>query len=246
MAWSDAEVRKYVLSSLGHPKRKVELDHSNINEALQRAIRFFSSKMPVYRFDFVDIISGKQDYDFKVLSKPYGKGLTRVFQEPVTKPSAAFSEFNAFYPYYWSSRGASCSRGYTYQYSDLVLERMYYDELAMTSGSDFDWEWFQDRALLLVKPEPNRSFRLGYEYNYTPKKITEIPDTYQGWVADYTLALAKQMLSMVRRKFQGVPGNDLPVETDGSDLMGEGKEEAEALKESLWNSRGDRTPPVIG
>ena len=53
------------------------------------------------------------------------------------------------------------------------------------------------------------------------------------WVRQYTLALAKELLGMIRSKFSSVPipGGDLQL--DGSDLKSSAKEEKEKLKTDL-------------
>jgi hypothetical protein len=53
------------------------------------------------------------------------------------------------------------------------------------------------------------------------------------WVRQYTLALCKELLGMIRSKFKSVPipGGDLQL--DGDDLKSSGKEEKEKLKTDL-------------
>ena len=53
------------------------------------------------------------------------------------------------------------------------------------------------------------------------------------WIRRYALALAKEMLGLVRSKFGSIPipGND--IQLNGSDLISQSKEEQEKLREEL-------------
>jgi len=53
------------------------------------------------------------------------------------------------------------------------------------------------------------------------------------WIRRFALALAKEMLGLVRSKFASIPipGND--IQLNGSDLVSQGKEEQEKLREEL-------------
>lgn len=236
MAWTAAEVLKYVKASLGAPKRALELDDTQITQALRRAVRYWGTKKPSIRKDFLVINNGQQKYDLTALSKPFGKGLINVYQEPVTSPQSVFNEFE-----YYRLRQPPYV-----DITELVLDQIYYKEIGYVTGTQFQWEWIQDQSVLLVAPIPSRTYNLGYDYVIEPGDIGDVLLNDQGWVVDYTLALTKQMLGMVRRKFKGVPGNELAVDTDGDDLVREGKEEQEALKEGLQGTVGAWTPPIKG
>ena len=60
-----------------------------------------------------------------------------------------------------------------------------------------------------------------------------------------TLKLLKETLGRIRGKYRGVAGNDLPVETDWSELLSEGIEEQSKLEETI-NNRGDWVAPLVG
>ncbi|MCG8435865.1 MAG: hypothetical protein MJA83_17720 [Gammaproteobacteria bacterium] len=240
MGWTTPEVIRYVKAQLGHPKRSVELDNTNFSEALKRAVRYYSTKKPTLRHDFVEILNGTQKYDFVALNKPFGKGVITVYEEPITSPQDVFNEFE-----YYRLRQPPYV-----DIAELVIDNQYYKMIgAVTGTAPFDWEWLQDnsqnQAVLLVSPIPTRSHRASYVYDAEPANISEIRLNDQGWVVDYTLALAKEMLGRIRGKFQGIPSKDGPqVDTDWGELLSEAKEEKDALQESLWASRGDWTPPL--
>lgn len=236
MSWTSAEVRKFIRHMLGEPRRKVELDQAQISAALKRAVAYYSAKKPIIRKDFINVQQGVQAYDLEALGKNVGKGILNVYQEPITSPSAVFTEFE----YYRLRQPPYVDM------SELISDRLYYKEVGILTGTDFDWEFDWHTKKILVKPIPTRSFTLAYDYDHSPVTIEEVRLNDQGWVVDYTLALCKEMLARIRGKFQGVPGNDLPVDTDASDLLSEGLEAQSNLKEKLMESRGDWTPPILG
>ena len=64
-------------------------------------------------------------------------------------------------------------------------------------------------------------------------QFAKINSVGRQWVRQYTLALAKELLGLVRSKFSSVPipGGDLSL--NGGDLISQGREEKEALKSKL-------------
>lgn len=64
-------------------------------------------------------------------------------------------------------------------------------------------------------------------------KFSRINSVGRQWVRQYTLALAKELLGLIRNKFSSVPipGGDLQL--NGSDLISQGREEKENLKTKL-------------
>ncbi len=64
-------------------------------------------------------------------------------------------------------------------------------------------------------------------------QFAKINSVGRQWVRQYTLALAKELLGLVRSKFSTVPipGGDLSL--NGGDLISQGREEKEALKTKL-------------
>lgn len=237
MAWTSLEASEYIKSMLGYPKRKIELDHTNIESALKGAIEYYARFRPTLRWDFVQVQAGVSKYDLKALNKGYGRGLLRGFQEPITSPQAVFNEFE----YYRLRQPPYVDM------AELVVDKMYYKEVGLLTGTEFDWEWMQNETTLLLTPIPTRSFKFAYEYAAIPADVSEVVDWGQTWIVNYALALTKQMLGRVRGKFKGAQGNEgLPLEMDGPELLQEGKQEQKDLEEELYKSRGDWVPPIKG
>ncbi len=239
MGWTTPEVTKYIKSRLGFPKRAVELDKKNFDEALQRSIRQLTTYKPVFRFQSFQINDGQQKYDLNpnVLDLPFGKGLTRLFDSPIISPQSVFNEFE----YYRLRQPPYVDMG------ELLIDNIYYKEIGLLTGTQFDWEWIPNDNVILITPIPTRTRPASYEYNAEISKIEDAPGVDQGWIADYALAIAKEMLGRVRGKFQGVPGAELALNMDHADLLSEGLASQESLLEGLQlKSRASWTPPIKG
>ena len=53
------------------------------------------------------------------------------------------------------------------------------------------------------------------------------------WIRQYTLALCKETLGLIRSKFSSVPIPGSDVQLNGSDLLSQGREDRQRLSESL-------------
>jgi hypothetical protein len=49
------------------------------------------------------------------------------------------------------------------------------------------------------------------------------------WIRQYTLALARELLGLVRSKFQNIPIPNADLQLNGSDLVSQGREDKEKL-----------------
>lgn len=66
--------------------------------------------------------------------------------------------------------------------------------------------------------------------NLRYSKINEIG---RQWVRQYSLALAKELLGLVRSKFSSVPIPDGDLQLNGSDLISQGREDQSALRDKM-------------
>lgn len=236
MPWTSQEAQKFIMSKLGAPYRVVELSQDQLQEALKRSVRQLASVKPIFKYSTFNILSGVQGYNLTTLNKPFGSGITDLWDQPLTSPAGEFNEFE----YYRLRQPPYVDMG------EMLIDKIYYKEISMLTGTQFDWHWDPDTTTILITPTPIRSRPASYQYNAGANLIEEVRPSDQGWVVDYALAIAKEMLARVRGKFQGVPGNELPVNTDWSELLREGLEKQDALVESLVNNRGSWTPPIKG
>jgi hypothetical protein len=66
--------------------------------------------------------------------------------------------------------------------------------------------------------------------NITYRKINQMS---RQWIRQYTLALCKETLGLIRSKFSSVPIPGSDVQLNGSDLISQGREDRTRLAESL-------------
>jgi hypothetical protein len=215
----------------------VELDKVHYAMALKRAVARVSAYRPCFKMQQFTITTGRQAYNLKTMALPYGKGLTRVFDSPIIQPQAVFNEFE----YYRLRQPPYVDM------SELLIDNIYYKEIGLLTGTQFDWEWDRDSATLLVTPIPTRTRPGVYEYNADAKNIEDLLVSDQDWAVDYTLAICKEELGRVRGKFQGVPGHELPITTDWQELLREGLDDQKRLDDELQaKARANWTPPLKG
>lgn len=244
MSWTNATAKAHIKRMLGGSYRAVELKDTDGADddylgAIGMALAKLNSKIPNFKRGSFSVVESQNKYDFSAggLNKSYGRGVVEVTLEPLISPNDVFSEaeyFRVRQPPYIAA-------------GDLVADKIYYKELGIIVGTDFDWKWFQAEEILMISPTPTRSCGASYIYRDSFETIEDVPGSRQSWVVDYSLALCKQIVGEVRGKFGGqIPGNELSVEVNGSDLKQEGRDEAESLLESLSKSRGHWTPPIKG
>ena len=80
-------------------------------------------------------------------------------------------------------------------------------------------------------------------YNFIPEHML-LNDVYAGkWLADWTLASAKQMLGEARSKYaSGLPGAGGAIQLNGETLKGEAQAEIESLIQSVHNMEEGNLP----
>lgn len=84
---------------------------------------------------------------------------------------------------------------------------------------------FEDQTIFGVSNLSNIPFG-----NITYKGINSIA---RHWIREYTLALSKETLGLVRSKFSSVPIPGADLQMNGSDLISQGREDQDKLKTSL-------------
>ena len=65
------------------------------------------------------------------------------------------------------------------------------------------------------------------------------------WIRRFSLALCKEILGHVRSKFQSIPIPGESVTLNGSDLISQGREEQDKLREELKTTLAEMTYPKV-
>jgi hypothetical protein len=96
--------------------------------------------------------------------------------------------------------------------------------------------------------DPDDTNVINVTYSSAVPIITEVEeDLYESdWILDYVTALSKINLGIIRRKFESFSsmGNS-GISLDGGDLISEGKDEKEALEETLRLEESWEGMPII-
>jgi uncharacterized membrane protein len=68
---------------------------------------------------------------------------------------------------------------------------------------------------------------------YTTITYAQINQPGRQWIYEYTLALASELLGLIRGKYTQIPAPGAEVTLNGGDLLAKGREQLTALRERL-------------
>lgn len=245
---------------LGEPMVKVELTdeqiRDNIYSALDMFIKYASGNASEDVYYVLNLKNGISDYtlpegvldilEFDDSSNSHG-GINTLFTLENSLYSAGLLDFNSL---------TSNSTLITYHLAMDFLE-----VIDRYKSSNYKWTYDNDDRLLHIYPAP-KADNVIY-VNNTETGIEEVSDTAgwallhlrqlhgagrdnfslnkayakllsRQWVKEYTLALCKITLGIIRRKFDNYASiGNTGINLDGDALLSEGKEEKERLEEDL-------------
>jgi len=128
------------------------------------------------------------------------------------------SQSDFFLAYYYRRSGGM-------YVADLWIAAAAKEDFNLVLGLQPTWEVLNNK--LYLYPEPQAVLKVGVKYMVIP---TEEELASEEWVTKATLALSKQTLGMVRRKYSSIPGPaGEGISLDGQILLDEGKAEWEFL-----------------
>jgi hypothetical protein len=230
-------INKFVRRSLGAPVIDVELHDDQITEFIEQALGIYGTHKPVEKLETINVLPGTQKYH--IVADKIGRGIIEIFRPDLLRSPVSLDQFDVFK---YHTHLPNLDPG------DYYLERIWWDEVRISAGSDDDWEFVYDpttgEADLYISPPPSEGYTLSYYYVVDPTLI-EVPPTDDDWIKEYTLAMCKETLGLIRSKFTNVQGAESSLDMDGEMLRGEGREERKDLEEYL-TGRGQVIPPIRG
>jgi hypothetical protein len=120
----------------------------------------------------------------------------------------------------------------------------YKETIGRIFGSEYNFLWNRNTKVLKIlrNVAVDEEVAVGV-YNFIPEHML-LNDVYAGkWLADYTLASAKQMLGEARSKYaSGLPGAGGAIQLNGDTLKGEAQAEIESLIQSVHNMEEGNLP----
>lgn len=230
-------VKRYVRRMLGDPVVEVELEDETIDDIIEQALGIYGTLKPVEKVETINVIAGQQKYT--LTADQVGKGIVEIFRPDLMRSPISLDQFDVFK---YHTHLPNLDPG------DYYLERVWWNEVRMSAGSDDDWfvdfNYDDGTATLYINPIPSSSYTLNYIYVVDPT-LTQVPASDDDFMKDYILAMAKIVVGEIRSKFQGVEGAEAAINMNGEALKAEGKEEKANFEEYLAN-RGQIVPPIRG
>lgn len=226
---TSTDVTDYVKRKLGDGVVNVELSTTQVSDALDDALRWFSSKKGLKSYSSFNTSNGETEY---LVDSSALVVLEVVFTEESSTYSGSFNH-EIFGNDYLPDMN-------TVMYSTFVLGQQAITDRKMITGSDNDWFYDQTSKKLNISPPPKEVKKVGYYY-IKDVSTSDIPNllTYDlDLIIRYTLASARMTLGRIRAKFgsgfETVAGS---VSLDGDSLISDSKEEFEALNEEIRDTQ---------
>lgn len=236
MALSYESVETYVRRRLGEPVIEVELTSEQIRESIDHAVQTYSDAKPFWKVGVINGLPSVQKYT--LTAAQVGRGIVDLMQPDMLRQPVSLDQFDVFK---YHTFLPNLDPG------DFYAERVWWNEVRRSAGSDEDWfvEDHEDgSADIYINPVPSEGKKFAYLY-LTDVPLERVPHVDQEFVRNYALALCKQTLGEIRRKFSSAPGGENAIEMNGSALVEEGTAELEKLDDYLAHL-GDRIPPIRG
>jgi hypothetical protein len=229
-------IEQYVRRALGSPVIEVELTTEQITEMANQALGIYGTWKPIEKFASTSVIPPTQKYTLAAGS--YGRGVIEVWQPDLLRQPISLDQFDVFK---YHTRLPNLDPG------DFYAERIWWKEVRRSVGSDEDWiieENHDGTAEIYITPIPSESYVLGLVFVVDPT-FDEVPPTDDDFIKEYTLAMCKEVLGRIRRKFVSVQGAESTIDMDGEQLVSEGIEQRKDLEEYL-TGRGQIVAPIRG
>jgi hypothetical protein len=235
---TEAALIRYIRERFGEPVIVCELeDEFHIKPAIEQALDIYASYKPVERIGSFTVLAAKQNYVFT--EAQCGRGIIEFFKPDLLRQPISLEQFDVFK---YHTHLPNLDPG------DYFMERVWWEEVRRSAGSDDDWDFIQDPVTgggtLYLNPIPSASFQAGFIFVKTPT-LNEVPATDDQWLRDYTLAICKEILGRIRGKFDGIDGQESALKMDAATLLSESKDDRERLEERL-QKRGQIVAPIRG
>jgi len=227
------EFISYVRTKLGEPKIDVELANSqiatNLNDAVQLFREYANDSGHFRQYMTLQLIVGQQDYLLPddVMQIGYTKRGTETTSAWVLAQLSGYAASDVL------SLKSFDMVSYT-----LLLHWIHY--LRLVTRSPYRFLFNSNSKILRVIPNPERNDKVFIE-TFRQESLDNLID--HRWIKDYTLALCKIELGMIRSKFGSLPGFNNAVSLDGDSLKQEGIVEKEKLEDDLILTYKFSSPP---
>ncbi len=232
-----ANIKNYILYSLGWPLVKIELMENHINLAICEALtKYYKNAALDYNLVVAPVNGGLVDIPIDI---------NKAMISDVVIPASTLDSYARGF-------GAQISDEFgvynmSTEYSRLLLDfdmARYYmytqrlEDFRNLTGTKPGWIFLNGKIQLT--PTDIEANEVGIIY----KRMSSDEDIdQQDWIKDYALARATLMLGHVRSKFSGFQSSNANIAVDGEALKSQAREDLEKLNEKL---NGMRAPlPIL-
>lgn len=236
------DISDYVLTMLGAPVLRIELDQQQLNVCINQAVRRFAEWCPPEFYEY---------YQFKTTS---GQSSYRMPDDILmvrdvayrTMPRMNFfaSDLQGSIPIEYFAPGGE-RQGFMAGLVDPIqpfwgragewfLYKQYEEIFNRLSSANGGWEWERNGRDIILYPAPYGENDVVVQYLPRNKEW----DYAHQFMQEYALCLGKIMLGRIRSKYQNIPSPGGGATLDGTTLLQEGNEEKKQLEEDLiykWN-----------
>lgn len=228
---TEPELKQWIVRRLGGPVACVELDDSQLEDAIGEARQWFAAKKGVDRDITLDLFSGQVEY---TMPEDCDAVIDVAFQVSPLDISLIFAPhiiadekipYNAF--------AAPSSAGL---YSSLVQSLQYVEMAKKILNAERNWLYFPHKNILLLLPNPKGGGKAFVEYKSSCITLEHLPARDQEFIRRYALAWAKHDLGMIRTKYSSWPTAQGQTQLNGTMLIDQAVKEMEKLEDQLYDS----------
>lgn len=237
------QVIEYIKTMLGGNLIDVELNPTDYNIAIDRALRKFrqrSSNSVEQSFAFLTLQTDKNEY---VLA-PEIENVRKIYRRSIGSRTGGgdggslFEPFNLAYSNTYlltSTNMGGLATYYAFASYQKLVGKMF--------GSEINFIFNRTTKLLTIEQRPRTSEEVLIAVDNHRPDFNLMTDTFAGqWIRDYALASAKIILGEAREKFQTIASPQGGTSLNGSALKAEGKAEIETLEQDLINYKDGGSP----
>lgn len=237
------QVIDYIKTMLGGNLIDVELNPTDYNIAIDRALRKFrqrSSNSVEQSFAFLTLQTDQNTY---VLA-PEVENVRRIYRRSIGSRTGGgdggslFEPFNLAYSNTYlltSTNMGGLATYYAFASYQKLVGKMF--------GSEINFIFNKTTKQLTIEQRPRTSEEVLLAIDNHRPDFNLMSDTFAGqWLRDYALASAKIILGEAREKFQTIAGPQGGTGLNGTALKSEGKAEIETLEQDLINYKDGGTP----
>jgi hypothetical protein len=228
------EIREWIKRKLGSPPFCLEINESQLDDAIEEAILWYNGKKGLKKFALLLIDPAVQEYDvpddcIEVIDVFF------FHKRYLLKDDFGFLWGIPFFGS-WSPVALFQGRIATFHYSTFVQWLQYLEMGKRVLSFEKDWEFRKsDRKLILYGLGFSEGGYIAYEYlaRIDENNLATMDPLDYKLIRDYALACAKEVLGRVRSKWRDIPVVGGSTSLDGETLLSEAKEEKEKLEEKI-------------